>query len=51
MPDLMAALKASLEQAKDDKRKGGAKPAAAKKKKAPAKERSQSSRARAKAKA
>ena len=38
VPDLMAALQASLEQAKDDKRKGGAKPAAAKKKKAPAKE-------------
>ena len=27
VPDLMAALQASLEQAKDDKRKGGAKPA------------------------
>ena len=35
VPDLMAALQASLEQAKDDKRKGGAKPAtSAKKKKA-----------------
>ena len=32
VPDLMAALQASLEQAKDEKRKGGAKPAAAKKK-------------------
>jgi DNA end-binding protein Ku len=28
VPDLMAALQASLEQAKDEKRKGGAKPAA-----------------------
>ena len=49
VPDLMAALQASLDQAKDDKRKGGAKPAAAKKKKAPAKK--TESRARAKAKA
>jgi DNA end-binding protein Ku len=49
VPDLMAALQASLDQAKDDKRKGGAKPAAAKKKKAPAKK--TKSRARAKAKA
>ena len=32
VPDLMAALQASLDQAKDEKRKGGAKPAAKKKK-------------------
>ena len=54
VPDLMAALQASLEQAKDDKRKGGAKPAAAKKKKAAAngaKAKKTKSRARAKAKA
>ena len=48
VPDLMAALQASLAQAKDDKRKGAPKPAA-KKKKAPAKK--TKSRARAKAKA
>jgi DNA end-binding protein Ku len=48
VPDLMAALQASLDQAKGEKRKGGAKPAAAKKK-APAKK--TKSRARAKAKA
>jgi DNA end-binding protein Ku len=34
VPDLMAALQASLDQAKDEKRKGGAKPAATKKKSA-----------------
>jgi DNA end-binding protein Ku len=32
VPDLMAALQASLDQAKDEKRKGGAKPAAKRKK-------------------
>ena len=54
VPDLMAALQASLAQAKDDKRKGGAKPTAAKKKKAAsggAKAKKTKSRARAKAKA
>ena len=55
VPDLMAALQASLDQAKDEKRKGGAKPTAAKKKtKAAAggaKAKKTKSRARAKAKA
>jgi DNA end-binding protein Ku len=53
VPDLMAALQASLDQAKDEKRKGGAKPAAAKKK-APANgsgAKKTKSRARAKTKA
>jgi DNA end-binding protein Ku len=54
VPDLMAALQASLDQAKDTKRKGGAKPAAAKKKKAAANgsgAKKTKSRARAKTKA
>jgi DNA end-binding protein Ku len=54
VPDLMAALQASLDQAKDEKRRGGAKPAAAKKKKAPANgsgAKKTKSRARAKTKA
>ena len=54
VPDLMAALQASLDQAKDEKRKGGAKPAAAKKKKAAANgsaAKKTKSRARAKTKA
>jgi DNA end-binding protein Ku len=56
VPDLMAALQASLEQTKGDKRKGSAKPAAAKKKKAAAngakaKKTKTKSRARAKTKA
>ena len=54
VPDLMAALQASLDQAKDQKRKGGAKPAAAKKKKAAANgsgAKKTKSRARAKTKA
>ena len=58
VPDLMAALQASLEQAKDEKRKGGAKPATSAKKKkaasgngAKAKKSKSSSRARAKTKA
>ena len=54
VPDLMAALQASLDQAKDEKRKGGAKPATAKKKKAAAngaKAKKTKSRARAKTKA
>jgi DNA end-binding protein Ku len=53
VPDLMAALQASLDQAKDQKRKGGAKPAASKKK-APANgsgAKKTKSRARAKTKA
>jgi DNA end-binding protein Ku len=54
VPDLMAALQASLEQAKDEKRKGGAKPSAPKKKKAAANgsgAKKSKSRARAKTKA
>ena len=54
VPDLMAALQASLDQAKDTKRKGGAKPAAAKKKKAASNgsgAKKTKSRARAKTKA
>jgi DNA end-binding protein Ku len=56
VPDLMAALQASLEQAKDDKRKGGApktsaKPSRAKKKSASGNGAKGKSRARAKTKA
>ena len=54
VPDLMAALQASLDQAKDTKRKGGAKPEAAKKKKAASNgsgAKKTKSRARAKTKA
>jgi DNA end-binding protein Ku len=56
VPDLMAALQASLDQAKDEKRKGGAKPAkpaAAKKKSGAngAKAKKTKSRGRAKTKA
>jgi DNA end-binding protein Ku len=53
VPDLMAALQASLDQAKDEKRKGGAKPAAKKKKAASngSGAKKTKSRARAKAKA
>jgi DNA end-binding protein Ku len=53
VPDLMAALQASLDQAKDTKRKGGAKPAAKKKKAGAngAKAKKTKSRARAKTKA
>jgi DNA end-binding protein Ku len=50
VPDLMAALQASLEQTKDQKRKGGAKPAAAKKKKAAANGAAKKSKSRARAK-
>jgi DNA end-binding protein Ku len=53
VPDLMAALQASLDQAKDTKRKGGAKPAAKKKKAAAngSAAKKTKSRARAKTKA
>ena len=54
VPDLMAALQASLEQAKGDKRKGAAKPSSGKKKKAAANgagAKKTKSRARAKTKA
>jgi len=50
VPDLMAALQASLDQAKDTKRKGGAKPAAKKKKAAANGSGAKKSKSRARAK-